>query len=316
MPAPTFSLPAGWTADEIAGDCATSRDAFRSRRLETPRAAYDLEFNKSREAADYVIRNLDQILRLPPDQELLASIVADVDRFVALRYLTGPPISLDDLETLLDASVNPSALRRDQALATRLVSLLRTNADNHRFPWIDSDRSPSPEEFEAGRLASAVAAAIQGAQRTRRGDETEQVEGAVVMLLTRDLGFSQVPAPKTSIDPEGYRTQAPQPGSFMRRATLGGDNGDFVIGLWNSRILALECKSSNSEINSRKRLNKEAVKNAQNWTATFGQLVLPGVVLRGVFKPSYVGEAQRVPMSVFWWHRLEDLAGFISSSRK
>ena len=177
--------------------------------------------------------------------------------------------------------MNPSALRRDRTLATRLVTLLRTNADNHRFPWIDSDRSPSAEEFEAGRLASAVAAAIQGAQRTRRGDETEQVEGAVVLLLTRDLGFSQVPAPKTGIDPGGYRTQAPQPGSFMRWATLGGDNGDFVIGLWNSRILALECKSSNSEVNSRKRLNKEAVKNAQNWTATFGRLVLPGVVLRG-----------------------------------
>ena len=78
MPAPTFSLPAGWTADEVAGDGATSRDAFRSRRLETPRADYDLEFDKSREAADYVIRNLDRILRLPPDQDFLASIVADV----------------------------------------------------------------------------------------------------------------------------------------------------------------------------------------------------------------------------------------------
>jgi len=36
-----------------------------------------------------------------------------------------------------------------------------------------------------------------------------------------------------------------------------------VIRLFDGRLMALECKASNSEINSRKRINKEIGQNAQ-----------------------------------------------------
>ena len=101
----------------------------------------------------------------------------------------------------------------------------------------------------------------------------------------------------------------------MRGATLGSDNSDFVIGLWNNRLLAIECKSSNSEINSRKRLNKEIVKNAGGWTAHFGNIVIPSAMLRGVFKAQYVADAQATPVAIFWGHRLPDLAGFIQATK-
>ena len=70
-----------------------------------------------------------------------------------------------------------------------------------------------------------------------------------------------------------------------------------------------------NEINSRKRLNKEVVKNANGWTSNFGKLVIAGAVLRGVFKPQYVISAQETPVAIFWGHRLSDLAAFVRAAR-
>ena len=41
----------------------------------------------------------------------------------------------------------------------------------------------------------------------------------------------------------------------MAETLIGEHNADLVVGLHDERILALECKASNSEINSRKRIN-------------------------------------------------------------
>jgi hypothetical protein len=99
----------------------------------------------------------------------------------------------------------------------------------------------------------------------------------------------------------------------MTSVTLGGDNADCVLGLADGRCLALECKSSNSAINSRKRLNKEVVKDAENWRRQFGNQVLAGAVLRGVSDPRYVHEAQTTPLLIFWGHGLEELRRFVVS---
>ena len=78
----------------------------------------------------------------------------------------------------------------------------------------------------------------------------------------------------------------------------------------------MECKSSNSEINSRKRLNKEVVKNAGGWTAYFGNIVIRAAVLRGVFRPQSVMDAQATPIAIFWGHRLQDLVSFVNAARR
>ncbi|MCG8423215.1 MAG: XamI family restriction endonuclease [Proteobacteria bacterium] len=43
-----------------------------------------------------------------------------------------------------------------------------------------------------------------------------------------------------------------------------------MIRLWDTRILALECKESNSSTNSIKRLNNGAAAKAKTWLAEFG----------------------------------------------
>jgi len=89
---------------------------------------------------------------------------------------------------------------------------------------------------------------------------------------------------------------------------------DFVIGLKHGRMLALEAKASNSEINSRKRLNKEVVVDAQHLQDHFGTQVVSAAALRGVFKPEYVAAAQSTPLIIFWSHRLDDLKTFLSAT--
>ena len=96
---------------------------------------------------------------------------------------------------------------------------------------------------------------------------------------------------------------------------LGADNADVVIRLDDGRLLAIECKGSNSAINSRKRLNKEAAQNARAWLGRFGDQVVPAVALQGVFKDRYVLEAQDTPMVVFWSHRLEDVQRLMEQAR-
>lgn len=311
MPPPEAAKPTNWSEAEVRTLCAEAREEFRQRRLAAPKAEYKAAFGKIDVAVREVIAALPQLLSDSPPIELLANFCADEHRFAALRYLAAPPISVDDLETLLDARVNPSALRANPALARDMLNLLRSSIDEHRFPWLVGSGKASPSRREAARLATSVAATIQRVQTQRRGDEKEELEGAVRATLIKNLGYKELARLSQPIRPENFRDLAPRPGEFMRDATLGEDNGDFVIGLPDQRLLALECKSSNSHINSRKRLNKEAAKNARGWVGAFGRLVIPGAVLRGVFKPEYVLDAQATPLALFWSHRPGDLEEFI-----
>jgi Holliday junction resolvase len=93
------------------------------------------------------------------------------------------------------------------------------------------------------------------------------------------------------------------------------DNADVIVRLDDGRLLAIECKGSNSEINSRKRLNKEAAPNARAWIGRFGAQVVAAVALQGVFKARYIEEAQDTPMAIFWGHRLDDLKQFFVNAR-
>lgn len=298
-----------WAVAEIAADCAASKIDFRSRRLSVPLQDYLAEFPSAKAAADHIIANLNAILASPANGALLAEVVADPAKFVALRYSAAVPISEDDLATLIGSMPSSSSLRRNQAQADALATLLRDSLDPKRFPWVAKGVPPTRKEIEAAGLASAVAATIQRVQTKRRGDEKAALEDDIEAILIA-AGFTLVPTPKQNI----IVLPGPAPGTYMRHCNLGNDNADFVIGLHNGRLLALEAKASNSEINSRKRLNKEVVQDAQQWARTFGAQVTAAAGLRGVFKPSYVAEAQNTPVLIFWGHRLSDLSDYLANA--
>ena len=97
---------------------------------------------------------------------------------------------------------------------------------------------------------------------------------------------------------------------------LGTRKADFVVRLWDKRIMAIECKVSNSATNSVKRLNNDAAAKAEVWRAEFGnRQVVPTAVLSGVYKLRNLQSAQERGLTLFWAHNLDVLLDWIEDTK-
>ena len=299
-----------WTAGDVAADVAAARADFRVRRLGEPLARYLAAFDEARPQHAELIEGLEAVLA--QDETGLALLkklwTSDAGR-TAYRYLSAPPISEDDLETLAEARLATRTVVAGAPALARLIDVMRATLDPRRFPWVAEARPATAAELQAAVLASTTLAATQRLHTLRRGDEKSMVEGAVKGLLVGMGWHAGLLRPVRGI--RNLIMDSPPPRHFLTQINLGGDNADVVVRLDDGRLLAIECKGSNSEINSRKRLNKEAVQNARAWLSGFGGQVVPAVALQGVFNGRYVTEAQDTPMLIFWSHRLDDLCNFV-----
>lgn len=303
-----------WSLREIVRDANAAADQFRERRLGEPKARYLEAFSLLEKANNALLGSLRRLSERPVDAAWLAKVLSNDDLKTALRYIGAPPISEDDLKTLTGDSLAPTLVKKSPERAERICEVMVQIVDPKRFPWIYEDRKPTKEELKRAIVASTVVAAAQRVQTSRRSDERQAVEGGVRGLLL-GADWKRVPAPKGGI--KNIRRDAPEPNQFMEGATLGKNGADFIVGLEDHRILAIECKGSNSEINSRKRINKEVANNAQAWLREFGdEMLVPAAAIQGVFKPAYIAEAQEVPVVFFWGHRLEDLKRFLDATGK
>jgi hypothetical protein len=104
------------------------------------------------------------------------------------------------------------------------------------------------------------------------------------------------------------------PGEYCREAAVVGVKCDVPVGLLDGRFLLIECKVSNSAVNSVKRLNRETVGKARQWRQAFGDRAIPAAVLAGVFKLPNLTDAQNAGVALFWEHDLEPLASFLSDA--
>lgn len=299
-----------WDTTELAADAKEGKRLFRDRRLAESRADLEAVRAEIERACVAVVPILHKVIGVAVDVELLAKVMGDKRARLAMRCVGTPPISDDDLDTLVDGSVTPKAIRAEVKFAENVASVLRGIVDWERFPWVLAGRDPTSDEIEKAIMATTTLAAASTILAQRRGDERSQLEQQVHDLL--DSALVQVPRQKIS----NPRSQGPAPGEFMKNAVVGNHGADAVVGLHDDRLLVIECKASNSEINSRKRLNKEVCADASDWISKFGnEVIVPAAAIRGVFKVQYLEEAQSVPVALFWSHRLTDLTDFIESTR-
>lgn len=302
-----------WSTEEIVSDVIQSREEFRRRRFGEPMDRYLSAFESLEKANKKLISQLPRLFDDPVDPEFIAELLKDEGLKTALRYLGAPPISVDDLETLVGGSLAWTKVQQDRELATSLRDVITQILDPKRFPWVKDGRLPTPTETKAAVLASTVVASAQQVQTSRRRDERNVLEGAVRGVL---LGMGMEPVPIRKI--ENLLKDSPRPGQFTERScVLGEDDADIIVCLHDHRIMAIECKGSNSEINSRKRINKEIAQNAQTWYRSFGaDNLVVAAAIQGVFKPAYIESAQEKGIAFFWGHRLADLRDFIQSTAK
>jgi hypothetical protein len=250
-----MNQPRQWSAEELDKDSREATEIFRKERLEEPLEDY-------LEAFDDCLGNVEDLFETTIDltelDETAIQFLTDQKLFGVFRYLPGPPISDDDLKTVAEVqSLNPAQLCSDPEAVQRIISVVRMGMDRRRFPWVREDREPTETEKKAAILASAALMATQRVGADRRSKGKRAQEGMVSGVLT-GAGLVEVAKRKVVT-----LTDAPEPGQFCGESYLGDRKADFLVRLWDYRIMAIECKVSNSATNSVKRLNNDAAAKAE-----------------------------------------------------
>lgn len=298
--------PPAWSAEDLRRLRDEARAAFRRERLEEPLEQYTARFEEWQGIFENLLEATVDLSALGPEE--LLGIVTDQQNLDAFRYLAGPPISKDDLQTLAEVeSIAPTRLRADHGLIDRLARVVMDGLDRRRFPWVSEEREATEEERRAAILASASLRAHQAVQTWRRNDAKKSQEEQVKAVLV-ECGFKEVAKRDVS-----NLSQAPGKGEFCGEARFGTRRADIIVGLWDGRKSPIECKVSNSEVNSVKRLNNDAAVKALGWREDFGSRnVVPAAVLSGVYKLENLQEAQIRGLVLFWAHDLNALREWLS----
>ncbi len=299
--------PVRWTDDQIADDVQRAIDIFRRERMQEPLEAYIEAFDEYR---GFVEELLDTSVDLAQIDKRAEEVLTNPNLLEAFRYVAGPPLSADDLRTLAEAVLTPTRLRSDPAMAGRIVEIVRIGLDRRRFPWVSENREPMKEEKAAAILASAALMATRRVGTARRNAGKGEQELLVESTLTA-AGLSKRDA--RSIPTLNH---APHAGEFCRESLLGSRKADLVVRLWDQRIMPIECKVSNSALNSIKRVNNDAAVKAETWIKDFGtRNIVPAAVLGGVYKGRYLADAQQRGLALFWAHDLQALVSWIEKTR-
>lgn len=281
MVALKFNVPRRWTQPELRAAAAAGVDAFIRLRLdEEPTRQYSALFAR----ADARVKELFEAtenLRVFTGEVFRA----DQKRVEVARYLCGPPVSADDLRTFVGNKLGAKQLTA--ALADEVAAKLARARDPVRFPWLQEGRTPPPSEVESAVRWTAGLMAVERMRTNRRRDARNRQERAVAISLTA-ANCQKVKRPAKGV-------RAPDDlaiGTFTPEVQLAGVKCDLLARLRDRRLLAIECKESNSAINSIKRLKHETGNKAAKWREAFGQQVVPVAVLAGVFDIANLEDAQ------------------------
>lgn len=296
-----------WTSQQLQADADLASGAFRAERMGEPLERYAEEYEKRRDAFDELVEKTIDLTRLT---EMASEVLTEPGTLEVVRYLSGPPISEDDLKVVAEASLAKSRLLSEPEMARRVIETVIMGLDSRRFPWLREGRTPTEAEREAAAIATASLIASQAVHTSRRTAGGAALEQAVAARLEMG-GMLRVPA-------RAIRTldDAPAVGEFCGESMFGNRKADLVVRLYDKRVLALECKVSNSSTNSIKRLNNDAATKAVEWLGAFGALqCVPGAVLAGVFKLKNLEDAQAAGLTIFWAHNLDALWNFVESTK-
>jgi len=300
-----YARPPVWTDDELEARRREAIADFIEIRNAEGSVRYRAAFATALDLANRLFAATDDLLDFSSGHAL----AEDPQLVRVARYLGAPPISGDDLNTLAGANI---AARRhlDADLASKAAQVIVTAIDPERFPWIGAGpaRGPSVAERDLALRWTAGLMAASEAQMSRRQEASGRQEGAVRAFLAT-IGFTEVPARPIHL------TGGLEPGTFSKEGSVMGINCDVPVGLWDGRFMLIECKSSNSAVNSVKRLNRETGGKAQEWNRRLGERAIPVAILAGVFQLGSLKAAQEVGTAIFWERDLTPLAEFVNAAR-
>ena len=238
--------PPRLSTEELAHFNDESRRLFVESRMKEDPEGFRRLFRQSEATAREFFQSSTSLIAVTP-QSLTSSSMQKVARF-----LCGPPISQDDFSTLVSRPPNRTTLIG--AEAEKAVEVFYFGVNRDLCPWLDEHRLPTEAEAEAAIASVATLMAVEGFRTARRNDASGEQETEVASKL-EEIGMTGVTLPGRKL-----RTLADMPnGTYTVETRIAGKKCDVPVKLWDGRLLALECKVSNSERNGWKRLKSDVV---------------------------------------------------------
>lgn len=297
--------PPVWNDATLEADRRQAITNFIGERMTEGGARYQQVFAENTALVERLFAATNDLLNFASG----AALAATPNLVRAARFLSGPPVSEDDLNTLTEASI-ATRRRLDADLARKAAAVIEVAIDAERFPWLfgAQRRTPMPSERDTAIRWTAGLMAAQEVQTGRRGASAKRQERAVEQLLIK-LGLTKVTRrPINALNDL-------EPGEFCRESLVVRAKCDVPVRLRDGRLLLLECKVSNSATNSVKRLNRECGDKAGQWRGAFGDQAITAAVLAGVFRLKNLRDAQAIArIAIFWEHSLVPLADFVRAT--
>ena len=174
MVSAVFTPPPRWSGETLERDVAAAVESFRREREQEPLEQYLRHL-------DECLGTFEELVELTVDlaelRERAVEVVTLPEMLEALRFVAGPPISVDDLRVIARTTLAPTRLRADPEAAARIVDSVRLGLDRRRFPWVAE--GARAERGGAGRRGAGVRGADgdrahphrapqRGADRARR----------------------------------------------------------------------------------------------------------------------------------------------------
>lgn len=147
-----MKLPPAWSTNDLEREAQRSEEHFRDHRHTEPLEIYLDLFDQYQGIVEEVMEETVDLRQL---KEHALPILSDSRKREVFRYLSGPPVSEDDLKVLMRArSLAPTTLRNDPALLERVVAFMRDWHDRRRFPWLTEGWDPAEHDQKAAIIAT------------------------------------------------------------------------------------------------------------------------------------------------------------------
>lgn len=289
--------------------CVESRQKY----LDTlhPREG-DLDWKEAlKEAREIVVDALKASDKL---RDVAMALRANGAHSIALRHMLAPPKGQDPFKLICPTwpkSSEKNASRVNASGAAEFAKAFDEWRSRRLTPWLDAKRDATAEELNSLLLSVSPLIASQRLATARRNRLAREQEAAVTALLDA-AGWTKL---TSNLVEQG--SDLPQ-SHYMHKTKFSSGSKqsqevDVACGLGKSVVLAMECKVSNDETNSVKRVN-DIIKKASRWRLKWGEFVRTAAMLQGVMKPGEVRRLLEEDIVVFWSHRLDDFGEWLHNN--
>lgn len=244
--------------------------------------------------------------------DIKSALESDGSHMQVLRQLMAPPISQDQFKLLCPKwpkSTEKMGSKVPPVSALACADVFKVRRQRHLTSWLDRNGVPSQSQLRLILANTALLIANQEFATTLRNHLARKQENAVTNML-HAKGWAKLPS--RLIDTRGALPAR----HYMHKTRFATNTArpqevDVACGLKGTYVLAMECKVTNDETNSVKRIN-DVLKKATAWKAHWGSFVETAALLQGVIAAKDVARLIDADVHVFWSHDLPAFEKWLS----